>query len=218
MGAQYVTRACMGPIGVLANDPGRSATLSRRPLPPTRKYHPRPLKPKGPGVVRHWPLGIWRTFEGLGVRGKEYQAVEKVLPMPRKRVRARGGAPALLWVDSLRFFDAIVAPYLLPSHLRSTYVPIRRVLQQHRCVGRRCDRITAARPHVTAKGGSRLESSPQAIMTTLAERHVFYPSRASRTADLVTRSVAMGHALELAGVRFRPCGWLDTKYGCLALC
>ena len=45
MGAPYVTRACMGPLGVLANHPGRSATLSRRPVPPTREYHPRPLKP-----------------------------------------------------------------------------------------------------------------------------------------------------------------------------
>ena len=65
-------------------------------------------------------MGFGATLEGLGVRGKEYQAVEKVLPMPRKRVRARGGAPALLWVDSLRFFDAIVAPYLLPSVTRLT--------------------------------------------------------------------------------------------------
>ncbi len=44
MGAPYVTRACMGPIGVLANHPGRSATLSRRPVPPTREYHPRYLR------------------------------------------------------------------------------------------------------------------------------------------------------------------------------
>ena len=120
MGAPYVTRACMGPIGVLANHPGRSATLSRRPVPPTRFHHPRYLK--GPGVVAPKPSGVWGHSRGFGGTGKRVPGCRKSTANAEKKGASEGrgtGAPVGRFASFFRRDrGAASLAVSLPEHVR----------------------------------------------------------------------------------------------------